>query len=284
MATAKFNRKAEDLGNIISLEHVNLRVPDQSLATWFYVSGLGLTRDPFVDFGTHNVWINAGNEQFHLPTGKAQVLRGEIHLVVPDLDELERRLGRIQAPLRNSQFIYKRNKASLSVRCPWGNHIRCQAETQTRRLGIQALEFKVEAEKLPGIERFYNLIFNAPTRRTSARLTVTVGLNQQLIFAAGKKVPKYDGHHIAIYCPDFSGPYSLIKKRKMISEESDQHQYRFDKIFDPKDGKVLYELEHEVRSLHHPMFNRKLTNRNPGQTFANYFPGRDHYYPNRPGK
>ncbi len=278
---ARFNRKAEDIGNIISLEHVNLTVPDQTLATWFYVSGLGLTRDPFVDFGSYNVWINAGREQFHLPTGQPQVLRGEISLVVPDLDQLERRLGRIQQPLKGTQFAFKRNKANILVHCPWGNNIRCQQETPGRRLGIQALEFKVEPEKLLGIERFYDVVFRVPTKRTASRLSVTVGLNQQLIFAASKKVPAYDGHHIAIYCPDFSGPYSRIKQRGLISEESDQHQYRFNQIFDPKNGKLLYELEHEVRSLHHPMYNRHLTNRNPAQTFTNYFPGRDNYYPSR---
>lgn len=278
---SRFNRKIEDLGTIISLEHVNLTVPDQSLATSFYVSGLGLTRDPFVDFGPFNVWINAGREQFHLPTGKPQVLRGEILLVVPDLEQLERRLGRLKAQLKTTRFSYKRNKANLIVHCPWGNTIRCQQETPSRRLGIQALEFKVEQEKLDGIERFYDVVFRCPVKRTASRLTVTVGIKQQLIFSASKKVPVYDGHHIAIYCSDFSGPYSIIKKHDHISEESDQHQYRFTNIFDPRDGKVLYELEHEVRSMHHPMYQRHLTNRNPAQTFANYYPGRDHYYPSR---
>jgi len=35
-----FDRTAEDLGNSIHLEHVNVRVPDQRLATLFYVAGL----------------------------------------------------------------------------------------------------------------------------------------------------------------------------------------------------------------------------------------------------
>ena len=35
-----FNRAAEDVGNIIGLEHVNLLIPDQGLATIFYISGL----------------------------------------------------------------------------------------------------------------------------------------------------------------------------------------------------------------------------------------------------
>ena len=43
-----FDRAAEDLGNSIHLEHVNVQVPDQRLATFFYVTGLGLTRDPYL--------------------------------------------------------------------------------------------------------------------------------------------------------------------------------------------------------------------------------------------
>ena len=44
----KFDRAAEDLGNSIHLEHVNVQVPDQRLATLFYATGLGLTRDPYL--------------------------------------------------------------------------------------------------------------------------------------------------------------------------------------------------------------------------------------------
>ena len=40
-----FDRAAEDLGNVIHFEHVNVTIPDQRLATLFYVAGLGLTRD-----------------------------------------------------------------------------------------------------------------------------------------------------------------------------------------------------------------------------------------------
>ena len=49
------------------LEHVNLTVPDQGIAALFYVTGLGFTRDPYIDFGTFNMWVNLGEQQFHLP-------------------------------------------------------------------------------------------------------------------------------------------------------------------------------------------------------------------------
>ena len=91
----KFNRASQDVGNVIAMEHVNVTVPDQALATFFYVNGLGFTRDPYMDFGPFNVWINVGNQQFHLPTGDPQVFRGTIGVVVPCLDELQQRLARI---------------------------------------------------------------------------------------------------------------------------------------------------------------------------------------------
>ena len=39
----QFDRAAEDLGNIVALEHVNVQVEDQRPATLYYISALGLT-------------------------------------------------------------------------------------------------------------------------------------------------------------------------------------------------------------------------------------------------
>jgi hypothetical protein len=85
--------------------------------------------------------------------------------------------------------------------------------------------------------------------------------------------PDYDGHHIAVYLADFSGPYKRLLERGLISEESDQHQYRFLDVVDPDSGKALVRLEHEVRSMRHPMYARPLLNRDPGITNRSYAPG-----------
>ena len=66
MAAEMFDRTAQNVGNIVLLEHVNFRVPDQQLATAFYVTGLGFTRDPYLMVGLDNMWINLGRSQFHL--------------------------------------------------------------------------------------------------------------------------------------------------------------------------------------------------------------------------
>ena len=95
----KFDRALEDLGNIVELEHVNVTIPNQEVATQFYVTGLGLTRDPYLITGVSNMWINVGRSQFHLPTNTPQVLRGCVGLIMPDLKSLVKRLKTIRTPL-----------------------------------------------------------------------------------------------------------------------------------------------------------------------------------------
>ena len=79
---APFDRAAANVGNIVKLEHVNVRVTDQAPATLFYLAGLGFTRDPYVNVSTNLMWVNVGRQQFHLPTGAPQVIRGWTGLAV----------------------------------------------------------------------------------------------------------------------------------------------------------------------------------------------------------
>ena len=128
-----FDRSAEDVGNILALEHLNLTVPDQPLAALFYVSGLGFTRDPYVDFGVfnfNNMWVNVGDQQFHLPQGNAQRFRGTIGLVVPDLEQLRWRLDQVGRSLKDTQFGWEVYDDYIGVTCPWGNRIRCHAANE----------------------------------------------------------------------------------------------------------------------------------------------------------
>lgn len=275
-----YNRRQEDVGNILAMEHVNVTVPDQQLATQFYVNGLGLTRDPYMDFGSFNVWVNAGRQQFHLPTASAQVLRGKVGLVVPDIDSLEQRLERLSSRLANTRFSFKRSSRHLDVTCPWGNHIRCLPPQPDMQLGISWVELDVPADTTAGIARFYEEIMGCSVTVKKSACQVAIGQHQQLRFKeTRKKLLDYDGHHIAIYVSNFSGPHQALLSRNLITEESDQHQYRFQTIIDPATGDALFELEHEVRSLHHPMFARPLINRNAEQRFLSYQKDRDAFVP-----
>lgn len=278
-----YNRAEEDVGNIIGLEHVNLLVPDQGLATLFYISGLGLTRDPYLMTSTDLMWVNIGRTQFHLPTRGTQKLRGHTGLVINDYDRLANRLQGVRDGLRRTKFAYKRERGYIYATCPWGNRFRCYPPgKQFGRMqhGISYVCFDVPKGSADAIARFYAEIVGAPARigtfEKATAAHVCAGVDQTLIFRekSGRQA-KFDGHHIQIYLADFSGPYQRLLKRGLISKETDQHEYRFEMIVDPDNRMPVFQVEHEVRSMHHPLYGRPLVNRNPEQRNMNYQPGAD---------
>ena len=282
MAKGKFNRTTADVGNIINLEHVNVTIPDQPLATFFYVNVMGFTRDPYMDWGPGNVWVNVGRQQFHLPTHKPMVLRGHIGVVVPDLSTLADRLKRAGKKLADTQFSFTEKKHYTEVTCPWGNELRCYAPGKfgNMQLGIPYVEFTVPPNTAAGITRFYEQFIGCHGQTKATSCEISVGQGQTLRFKESKKAQAaYDGHHIAIYVSNFSGPHSKLLAAGLITDESDENQYRFQTIIDPKNGKPLFEIEHEVRSLFHPMYERHLINRNAEQSFFTYQRDRDAFTP-----
>jgi catechol 2,3-dioxygenase-like lactoylglutathione lyase family enzyme len=278
-----YDRSVEDLGNVVALEHVNVRIPDQRLATLFYVSGLGLTRDPYLMTGIDNMWINIGRSQFHLPTGEPQVLRGVVGLVLPERAALIKRLARVRGDLEGTRFQFREHNSFVEVASPWGNRLRChEPEPRFGRitLGLPYIEFEVPPGTIDGMGRFYRTLIETPADvaedERGRHLRVAVGAQQFLVYReTDAPLPPYDGHHVQIYVADFSGAHRRLLERGLVFEESDQHQYRFKDIVDPDSGKLLYTIEHEVRSMRHPLYNRPLVNRNPAQTNRNYAPGHD---------
>lgn len=277
-----FDRRTGDVGNVVLLEHINLTVPDIELATAFYVTALGLTRDPYMDFGTFNTWVNAGETQFHLPRGNAQRWRGRIGLVVNNLQDIEAGLRFAQPALEGSKFaIEKASDKHWQVTCPWGNQLDVRTPGETGpALGIHYATYPIPTGSAPGVARFYEQVIGSPATVNEGSATVQMGRFQQLIFEETVgEIPQYDGHHIAVYLCNFSGPHGQLLKAGRITEESDAHQYRFVDIFDPDTGQTIIELEHEVRSLHHPMYNRSLVNRNAGNGFFTFRQGREAFVP-----
>ncbi len=281
------NYSEEDVGNIISLEHVNVQISDQSLATLFYVVGMGGTRDPYLNVGLHNMWINFGEQQFHLPTRTPQVIDGYIGLVMPDLDALEKRLQSVADGLKGSKFSCLRQADHLLVTCPWGNRYRCyasQPQFGDMTLGMPYVEFFVPPGAMDGILRFYQTAFAAPTAVESDQKgqfgRVKIGRQQALLFReTDKPITPYDGHHVAIYVANFSAPYGYLQGRGVISEDVRNHQFRFKDIVDPADGERKFILEHEVRSLRHPMYHRPFVNRDAAQSQRDYRRGWDAFTP-----
>src|SRR5580693_2005553 len=99
MTQQQYDRAAQDIGNIVGIGHVNVCITDQHLATHFYVTGLGYTRDPFLNTGAGNMWVNVGMSQFHLPMGK------------PD------------KALDGTKFEFRESNDGVEAVCPWGNRV-----------------------------------------------------------------------------------------------------------------------------------------------------------------
>ena len=283
----QYDRSAEDLGNIVGLEHVNLQVENQVQTTLFYISGLGLTRDPYLMTSVDNMWVNVGRSQFHLITGKPQRLRGRTALIIPDRTALLRRLENMRKPLEGTKFDFTEHDDHVEATCPWGNTF-CLYEPTKRfggmALGMPYVEFDVPAGAAKGIAGFYAKVFGALTSVDKAGDTpaarVAVGQGQELVFRETKaKIPAYDGHHIQVYVGNFSAPHRQLLDRSLVTEESNQYQYRFEVITDLDSGKPLFQIEHEIRSMTHPLYARPLVNRNPAQTNRNYVAGRDAWVP-----
>jgi hypothetical protein len=278
-----FDRAAEDLGNSIHLEHVNVQVPDQRLAQLFYAVGLGLTRDPYLMVSDTNMWINVGRSQFHLPTGPAQVVRGHTGVVIAGREALLNRLASVKKKLDGTKFGFGEHNDFVEATCPWGNRVRCHEPDAKRfgriALGIPYVEFDVPVGTAKRIADFYPKIMEARATVANGDATlarVQMGKNQHLQFReTDAPQPPFDGHHVQMYIANFSGPYRRLKERNLISVEDNQYQYRFKDIVDLESNKVLFTVEHEVRSVTHPMYLRPLVNRNPATTNQNYANGYD---------
>ena len=262
----------EDVGNIMLLEHVNVQVPDQQVATLFYLVGMGFTRDPHMMVGLENMWVNLGEQQFHLPTNPAQVLRGHVGIVVPDPQSLLERLEAVKPRLAGTQFDFVNRDEYIEVTSPWGNKLHCYGpgEFGSLTLGMPYVQFDVPRGTTPGIAAFYEKALGAHTSvrkgAEGSSAVVQVGLYQEIVYKEGDNVePKYDGHHIAIYIADFSSVYKFLSERGLVTEEPANHQLRFKEIVNPKTNEPLFTIEHEVRSLRHPQYRRPLVNRNVGQ-------------------
>src|SRR2546425_10046047 len=100
------------------------------------------------------------------------------------------------------------------------------------------VEFPVEPGCAPGIAAFYRTVFRAPAAVTpdgaGAVARVQVGVRQELVFRETREPsPPYDGHHIAIYIADFSGPHRWLAERGPVPGGGRDLQYRLPGSLDP---------------------------------------------------
>jgi hypothetical protein len=274
MPHTAFDRAAEDVGNIVEFGHVNVRVPDQNLAALFYLAGLGLTRDPEMAVGADNMWVNIGAGQFHLPTGPAQNLRGTVGLVLPDLAALRARLQAVAPRLAGTLFAWHDGGEAIDLVCPWGNRLRVhppQPRFGRLTLGMPYVELDAPPGSAGPIARFYREVLHgiatAGEDSHGRFARIAAGPSGAIVYReTDRPLGDNDGPHIQITLADFSGAYRRLLARGLVSEESSQHQYRFQDVADPDSGDVLVTIEHEVRSMRHPLYGRLLANGAAGTT------------------
>src|SRR5271169_5711571 len=284
MLERHYDRAAQDIGNIINLGHVNVSISDQHVATNYYVTGLGLTRDPYLMTGSGNMWINVGMSQFHLPMGTPEILRVVIGLVIPDRAALLKRLARVSKALEHTKFSFRESNDCVETVCPWGNRVHVHEPDVERfgriQLGMPYVRFDVRPGTAERIARFYPEVLRAPAQMVKngagPEARVQVGEKQYLYFREtdAQEAP-YDRHHVQIYIADFSGPHRRLMDLGILTAETGEYEYRFKDIIDLDSREVLFTVEHETRSQTNPMFGRPLVNRNPAATNMDYKPGHD---------
>jgi hypothetical protein len=284
MPQKQYDRAAQDMSNIVNIGHVNVCITDQHLATNYYVTGLGLTRDPFLNTGSGNMWINVGMSQFHLPMGTPDTLRGVTGLVVPDRGALLDRLTQARKKLEGTKFDFRESNDCVETVCPWGNRIHVHAPDAERFgrivLGMPYIRFDVRPGTAERIARFYREVLDAPSEvlknGSGPEARVQVGEKQYFYFRETDAPEQpYDRHHVQIYIADFSGPYRKLLDLGLVTMETNDYEYRFKDVIDLDTREVLFTVEHETRSQTNPMYGRPLINRNPAATNQDYKPGHD---------
>jgi len=260
-----------EIGAVTHFEHVNFSVPDQGPAMLFFCEGLGFTRDPARMVGTRNMWINAGRQQFHMPRGEAIPFPGEVGVSVKDIKRVHRNMKRIARELKGTEFSIKEVGKTLTCTSPWGHVLRVhQAGQLSGRMpqAISYVNFWVPVGTAKTIADFYEKMVYAPTevakRGKHAMAVVTVGANQHFHFIERPDYEPVDHpNHVAIYVTRYREMYRQFKAKKMLMRPDVEEQFRFEKIFNPRSGKIVFSFEHEVRSLYHPDYLKPLTNRVP---------------------
>ncbi len=186
--------------------------------------------------------------------------------------------------LHGTRFAFVAGDAEVAVTCPWGNRLRVHAPDAARsgglRLGMPYVEIDVAPGSAARIAGFYRQVLGAHATHgedaQGAHARVTAGPDASLLFRETRRdLPPYDGHHVQVSVADFSAVHRRLVERGLVTEESSAGQYRFQDIVDAESGERLATLEHEVRSLRHPLYGRTLVNRDPAVTTGAYAAGRE---------
>lgn len=268
------NPEFPEVGAVVHLEHVNFPIADQQLATTFFMSGLGFTRDPYKRCDETNMGVNVGLQQFHLPrAASTPPFPGEIGLLVPDLGAVRERLTRLAdgGSFDGTPFALEGDGDCLEVTSPFGIALRVHAAGTLdflQPLGLVYVNVPVPPGAAEPIAGFYREVMRCPAQcvdldgeRTAQ---ITVGPYQSLRYRE-REIDDYATHdlHVAMYVTHFNALRRyMIEQENFLYDALDQ-TFFFTWLLDPAGGPPLFSLQHEVRGLYHPDFMRPLVNRWP---------------------
>jgi len=180
-------------------------------------------------------------------------------------------------PMKESHFIGPKFPLPASG-------TKCLPGTRPAGLGIRYIEYfvPVSARALQSIAETYEVVLGAKVRRSTdgAKIEVVIGIaeNPQFIkFVEKESVGPYEGDHLAIYVNDFINMFNRARNVKLGKDKSKTvsivwnnpcftmkydtleqvkrlNEFRFKDFLNLETGEVVYQLEHEVRSLAHSGF------------------------------
>jgi hypothetical protein len=163
----------------------------------------------------------------------------------------------------------------------WGEHATTYGMLESECRGIDYVEFLCPEGSAEKIAVFYESVFDATTTCVDLGGGSKVAIiafgkvdefgkaDQSILFKeTTETIPPYDGHHIAFYVGESAADFDVCYKNTEIagvvwvnprfSDDADTlekarkwKQFRLKDIVDMKTGKLIMELEHEVRSVEH---------------------------------
>ncbi|GMI39038.1 hypothetical protein TrCOL_g10889 [Triparma columacea] len=284
--------------DIILLDHLNINHEKgtHNALCDFYFNTLGFRPDPRksenLEKGGGTVWANAGATQVHLSEGKPQpqVLDGFVTLKYPSsssLKDLTSRAKENGVEVRYSEA----DPTHVTLFCPYGNKFVAEVGPRDPRgyqdeadealcNGISELTLHTKSSAdLPGIARFYEVVFGLTPDLTSDKVSVPFGPHQRLTFVPGPVLnSNYEdglGPHISLYLHGLSNAWERAsahglvyvnprfkRKASTYEEAITQCMFRVLHIVDPDTDRKIMRLEHEIRSKY----------KNDGLTLYKSFP------------
>lgn len=174
----------------------------------------------------------------------------------------------------NNRFLFEAGSTAFGPVVDAGEDIRDSLPGgPSEGLGIRALRFDVGRGTAHHICSFYRTIFHANSTQDDGHMcAIEVGFGQSLEFVESDlPLPAYQGEHVALYIADgdvFRESYVRACQFKLVfNNQRSPHlvydtyedvqkldEFRFKDIIHPETGQLLYELEHEIRSLNHQGF------------------------------